>query len=134
MTAELSDSARPDVNESAVASAEVDRVIQVLEQGGDLNSELDAPAAGLAGWTGGDSNSFVRLLRIVESVDPLGFDFRTQSNVEFPSMVFGMMAWSHNSSRDSAETQRISRSRSMCWQRSFICRGCNVSATATNGR
>ncbi|MCP5308579.1 MAG: retention module-containing protein [Zoogloeaceae bacterium] len=85
MTAELSDLTKPDASESAVASAEVDRVIQTLEQGGDLNAELDAPAAGLAGGTGGDGNSFVRLLRIVESTEPLAFEFGTaRGDIELP--------------------------------------------------
>ncbi|WP_159691600.1 retention module-containing protein, partial [Cognatazoarcus halotolerans] len=85
MTAELSDLTKPDASESAVASADVDRVIQTLEQGGDLNAELDAPAAGLAGGTGGDGNSFVRLLRIVESTEPLAFEFGTaRGDIELP--------------------------------------------------
>ncbi|WP_323002844.1 retention module-containing protein [Denitromonas sp.] len=77
ITAELSDTTRPTPQEAAVGDATIDRVVQALEQGGDIDDALEAPAAGLAGGAGGEGNSFVRLLRITEGVDPLSFEFGT---------------------------------------------------------
>ncbi|MFV0662064.1 retention module-containing protein [Denitromonas sp.] len=77
ITAELSDATRPTPQEAAVGDATIDRVVQALEQGGDIDDALEAPAAGLAGGAGGEGNSFVRLLRITEGVDPLSFEFGT---------------------------------------------------------
>ncbi|KAA3654940.1 MAG: type I secretion C-terminal target domain-containing protein [Proteobacteria bacterium] len=77
ITAELSDTTRPTPQEAAVGDASIERVVQALEQGGDIDDALEAPAAGLAGGAGGEGNSFVRLLRITEGVDPLSFEFAT---------------------------------------------------------
>ena len=63
---------RPDSSEAALAASDVDRVIQALNQGGDLNAELEDPGAGLNGGAANDAgNSFVRLLRITEGIDGL---------------------------------------------------------------
>lgn len=67
----------PASESAAVASGTIERVIDTLAGGGDLTEELEAPAAGAGGGAGDDGNSFVRLLRIVEPVDPLAFDFET---------------------------------------------------------
>ncbi|HQV20523.1 MAG TPA: retention module-containing protein, partial [Gordonia sp. (in: high G+C Gram-positive bacteria)] len=77
ITAELSDTTRPTPQEAAVGDATIDRVIQAINDGGDIDDAIDAPAAGLNGGAGGDGNSFVRLLRITEGVDPLEFEFGT---------------------------------------------------------
>ncbi|MDP1942789.1 immunoglobulin-like domain-containing protein [Rhodoferax sp.] len=69
---------RPTAQDSAVgAPAETaDTVLQALERGTDLSTELEATAAGLGGGGGADGgSSFVQLLRIVEGVDPLAYDY-----------------------------------------------------------
>lgn len=64
----------PDVYEAGIAAAaEVGKVVQALEQGGDILEELEAPAAG--GGAEDSGNSFVRLMRIVEPVTPVGYEF-----------------------------------------------------------
>jgi hypothetical protein len=65
----------PTATEAALVPGSVEQILQVLEQGGDLLEELEAPAAGPAGGAGGDGSDFVRLLRVVEGVDPLSFQF-----------------------------------------------------------
>ncbi|WP_137895669.1 retention module-containing protein, partial [Ramlibacter sp. 2FC] len=70
---------RPSAQDSAVAApAAIDAVIQALERGGDLSQELEAAAAGLGGGAGGAAdggNSFVRLLRITEPLEPLAYNY-----------------------------------------------------------
>ncbi len=69
---------RPTAQDSAVNTpgATVDAVIQALERGTDPSTELDPTAAGLAGGGGTDGgSSFVLLLRIVEGVEPLAYDY-----------------------------------------------------------
>ncbi len=64
----------PDVYEAAIAAAgEVGKVVQALEEGGDILEGLAAPAAGAAAENSG--NSFVRLMRIVEPVTPVGYEY-----------------------------------------------------------
>ena len=46
-------------------------VARIIASGGDLSTQLDSTAAGLGGGEGSDSHSFVRLMRIQESVAPL---------------------------------------------------------------
>mgnify|MGYP006978717477 FL=1 len=73
------ESALKDLNSGAEA------VARALATGsGDLSAELDATAAGLGGGEGGDSHSFVRLVRISESIDSLGIQRAAQNtNEEF---------------------------------------------------
>ncbi len=69
---------RPTAQDSAVTSpaTATDTVLQALERGTDLSTELEATAAGLGGGTGADGGStFVQLLRIVEGVDPLSYSY-----------------------------------------------------------
>jgi hypothetical protein len=64
----------PDAYEAAITAAgEVGRVVQALEEGGDILEGLEAPAAGAGAENSG--NSFVRLLRIVEPVTPVGYEY-----------------------------------------------------------
>ena len=70
-----------DSTEAAIAqtSDSADQILNALNQGKDLSDELDPTAAGLNAGAGTDEGSnFVRLLRIVESVDPISFDFGTE--------------------------------------------------------
>ncbi len=62
--------------EAAVTQGgEIDQVIQALEEGRDLDAELEAAAAGLGGGGENGGSSFVRLLRISEGVEPLDYSF-----------------------------------------------------------
>ncbi|MDP1944134.1 retention module-containing protein, partial [Rhodoferax sp.] len=69
---------RPTAQDSAVGApaATADTVLQALERGTDLSTELEATAAGLGGGGGADGgSSFVQLLRITEGVDPLAYEY-----------------------------------------------------------
>ncbi|MFO1264312.1 MAG: retention module-containing protein [Rhodoferax sp.] len=65
-------------------SAEVERI---LATGGDLSDKLESTALGLAGGDGSDAHSFVRLLRIQESVTPLAID-RAATPIDIPPFVY----------------------------------------------
>ena len=67
---------RPTAQDSAVTTpgATADSVIQALERGADLSTDLEATAAGLSAG-GGGGHSFVHLVRIVEGVEPLSFNY-----------------------------------------------------------
>ncbi len=84
-TAETSPHAQPGTDAAALPAGEAERIIQALERGENIDDQLDPTAAGLNGGGNNDGNSFVRLLRIVEGVSPLAFEFgTTTSNVELP--------------------------------------------------
>ena len=68
---------RPTAQDSALSTpTTADTIIQALERGTDLNQTLEATASGpgTGGGTDGGS-SFVQLLRIVEGVDPLTYNY-----------------------------------------------------------
>ncbi|HAR08019.1 MAG TPA: hypothetical protein DCR98_06350, partial [Cobetia sp.] len=67
-------------DDEVIEDAEVARVLALLEEGeGDLLEALEAPAAGAAGGAGVEGgHDFVRLLRIVEEVSPLSFEYGYQ--------------------------------------------------------
>ncbi|WP_164499752.1 retention module-containing protein, partial [Tepidicella xavieri] len=67
--------ATPTAADAGVQPGSIDQILQVLEQGGDLTEELEAAAAGAGGGAGGDGSDFVRLLRVVEGVDPLAYEY-----------------------------------------------------------
>ncbi|WP_255990032.1 retention module-containing protein [Chitinolyticbacter albus] len=76
--AALLGSAPADALDAALAevNAETAKVEQLLAQGGDLSTELDPAAAGLNAGAGQESgHSFVRLMRIAESLDGSTFNF-----------------------------------------------------------
>ncbi|HOZ65488.1 MAG TPA: retention module-containing protein, partial [Burkholderiaceae bacterium] len=64
------------LNDLNSGSAQIARVIQ---SGGDLSTELDPTAAGQTGGDSSESHSFVRVLRIVENLSPLGLDRATDT-------------------------------------------------------
>ncbi|WP_331345228.1 retention module-containing protein [Cellvibrio sp. UBA7661] len=68
-------------DEAELDGASVDEALTVLEQGGDLLEELEETAAGNSGGGSGSDggNSFVRLNRILESTDPLAFNYQANS-------------------------------------------------------
>lgn len=66
----------PDVYEAAIAAAgEVGKVVQALEEGGDILEELEPTAAGAGAGAENSGNTFVRLMRIVEPVTPVGYEY-----------------------------------------------------------
>jgi VCBS repeat-containing protein len=79
--------ASPERSENAVSSlgADADRVIQALNAGKDPFEDLEDPAAGLTGGGLGDqTHDFVRLVRILEDVTPVSYDYATTGEgVEF---------------------------------------------------
>ena len=77
--AEVAGTVKPDATDAALLAggADVDKVIKAINQGGSLDELLEETAAG-GGAGGADGGpTFVRLLRIVEGVDPLSFEFDT---------------------------------------------------------
>ncbi|MDD5367407.1 MAG: retention module-containing protein, partial [Gallionellaceae bacterium] len=77
MAPEVAHDFQPNLNQAAIGTAEIDKVIQAINQGGDLNNMLEETAAGIAAGVGGENggNTFVRLLRIAEDVTPLEYQF-----------------------------------------------------------
>ncbi|TVT31668.1 retention module-containing protein, partial [Marinobacter vinifirmus] len=65
--AELNDES--DVSEQMLAEDSITAVLEALEGDQDLFEVIEEPAAGTEGGDGGDGHSFVRLLRISESID-----------------------------------------------------------------
>ena len=74
-TPETASATRPEVAESALVSGEAERIIQALEQGENIDAQLEETAAGLDGGGDNGGNSFVRLLRIAEGVGSTTFQF-----------------------------------------------------------
>ncbi|MDP2882175.1 MAG: retention module-containing protein, partial [Azonexus sp.] len=80
--AEVAATIKPDATDSAVVNNQdgFKKIASALKSGGDLDAllEEEAPAAGLAGQGGNEGHTFVELLRIVETVDPLAYQFGTE--------------------------------------------------------
>ncbi|UCV29450.1 retention module-containing protein [Ferribacterium limneticum] len=81
LDAEVAAAVKPDAADSAVVNnqAGFQKIAKALQSGGDLDAllEEEAPAAGLVGQGGNEGHTFVELLRIVETVDPLAYQFGT---------------------------------------------------------
>ncbi len=77
--AEVAGAFKPDATDSALLAAgkDTNTIIQAINQGGSLDALLEETAAGNAAGGADGGSTFVRLLRIAESVDPLGFEFDT---------------------------------------------------------
>ncbi|MDR9499955.1 MAG: retention module-containing protein, partial [Hydrogenovibrio sp.] len=58
-----------DVTEQSLTDESIAELLQALETDEDLLELVEEPAAGAEGGEGGDGHSFVRLLRISESLD-----------------------------------------------------------------
>ena len=91
MAADLFESGRPDASESALADTTTEQILQALAEGRDIDTALEAPAAGTEGGGEGEGNNFVRLLRIAEDVDPLAFEFEGTSGTEAPTFEEGLI-------------------------------------------
>lgn len=73
----------PETTEHIIANqgADVDKVIQALNAGQDPFGDLEDPAAGLTGGGVGDqTHDFVRLVRILEGVTPLAFNYTSSTD------------------------------------------------------
>ncbi|MFZ5482894.1 MAG: retention module-containing protein, partial [Pseudomonadota bacterium] len=79
LTPEVAADHVPNPDQAVIASAEVDNVIQAIEQGGNLDELLEETAAGLTGGGENGGNSFVRLLRITEEVGTQEFSYAGES-------------------------------------------------------
>ncbi|WP_264179201.1 retention module-containing protein [Ferribacterium limneticum] len=80
--AEVAATIRPDAADSAIVNNQdgFKKIASALKSGSDLDAllEEEAPAAGLAGQGGNEGHTFIELLRIVETVDPLAYQFGTE--------------------------------------------------------
>ncbi|MCB5196781.1 retention module-containing protein, partial [Deefgea salmonis] len=87
---DLLGTAPTDSTEAAVAKTNdsADQIINALNEGKDLSTNLEATAAGLNAGGGSDEGSgFVRLMRVAEGVDPLSFNFATALDATEPPPV-----------------------------------------------
>ncbi len=91
MDAEVAAEIKPDATDSAVANnqAGFQKITQALSGGSDLDSLIEDPAAGAAGAGSEGGHSFVELLRVVETVDPLAFQFGINRGQQIESIVQG---------------------------------------------
>ncbi len=81
-----------DARESALMpgrDGELENLARALAQGNSLDQLLDETAAGRSSLFGGanDGHSFVQLLRIAETIDPLGYQFGTKDVVRVEEIV-----------------------------------------------
>src|SRR5574343_537371 len=69
----------PDATDSALTSNKqgLQKITQALQSGGNLDDLLEDTAAGAGPQGGNEGHTFVELLRIVETVDPLAYKFGT---------------------------------------------------------
>ena len=75
--AEVAATVKPDASDAALlaAGSDVDKVIKAINAGGSLDDLLEETAAGASAGGADGGSTFVRLLRVVEAVDPLSFEF-----------------------------------------------------------
>ncbi|WP_205629916.1 retention module-containing protein, partial [Dechloromonas denitrificans] len=80
LDAEVAAPVKPDATDSAVVNNQkgFEKIAKALTAGGDLDALLEDPAAGIAGPGGNEGHTFVEFLRVVETVDPLAFQFSTE--------------------------------------------------------
>ncbi|MDR2113479.1 MAG: retention module-containing protein, partial [Candidatus Accumulibacter sp.] len=92
MDAEVTARSGPDVSDAGVriSGNEFDSIVTALAQGRNIDELLEETAAGAAGGDdAGGGPSFVRLLRISESVDPLNYQFETPLQGEIFDFISG---------------------------------------------
>ncbi|UCV16184.1 cadherin-like domain-containing protein [Quatrionicoccus australiensis] len=93
LDAEVGAPVKPDAADSAVADhgkGGLQKIAKALTSGNSLDALLDedAPAAG-AGQGGNEGHTFVEFLRVVETVDPLSYQFATSRGVPLESIEAG---------------------------------------------
>ncbi len=91
LDAEVGAPVKPDAADSAVADhgkGGLQKIAKALTSGNSLDALLDedAPAAG-AGQGGNEGHTFVEFLRVVETVDPLSYQFATSRGVPLETNV-----------------------------------------------
>jgi VCBS repeat-containing protein len=64
-----------DTKDAAFEKAEIDQIVKAIERGGAIDEQLEETGAGLGGGGEGEGHDFVRLLRVVESVSPIQFNW-----------------------------------------------------------
>ena len=76
---EVSAAVRPDASDSALTNSKQDfqKITQALSSGSNLDDLLEDTAAGAGPQSGNEGHTFVEFLRIVETVDPLAYQFAT---------------------------------------------------------
>ncbi|KAB2919080.1 MAG: retention module-containing protein, partial [Dechloromonas sp.] len=79
--AEVAAEFKPDASDSVVANdpKAFRKISEALARGEDLDALLEDPAAGNAG-PGSEGHTFVEFARIVETLDPLSYQFGTERN------------------------------------------------------
>ncbi|MFZ2367898.1 MAG: retention module-containing protein, partial [Azonexus sp.] len=89
LDAEVAALVKPDATDSAVADhgKGFEKITKALTRGGSLDAllEEEAPAAGAA-QGGNEGHTFVEFLRVVETVDPLSFQFGTNRGAPLESI------------------------------------------------
>ncbi len=75
MSRDLNPQTATSADEALLTDASVQEALTVLEQGGDLSTELEETAAGNTAGGGSEGHGFVQLARLIESTDPLAFNF-----------------------------------------------------------
>ncbi|MEQ6918085.1 retention module-containing protein, partial [Halomonas aquatica] len=91
MAPELAAGQEVAAEDASVQDAGLEALLTAIDQGsGDLLEGLDATAAGGDAGAGGpgDGHDFVRLVRIVENLDPLTFQFG-QTSLDEPTFIEG---------------------------------------------
>ena len=87
--AEVGAPIKPDAADSSLVNNQkgFQKIAKAITGGGDLDSllEQEAPAAGAVGTGGNEGHSFVEFLRVVETVDPLAFQFGAGAARSLPS-------------------------------------------------
>ncbi|MFT3848316.1 MAG: retention module-containing protein [Propionivibrio sp.] len=91
MDAEVVGDAQADASDSALLAAgdDTNRIIQAINDGGNLDALLEETAAGEAAGGSDGGSTFVRLLRITEGVDPLSYAFDTPAGTAAAENVNG---------------------------------------------
>jgi VCBS repeat-containing protein len=65
--------AKKAASEAALQSGEIEQLVKAIEQGGAIDEQLEATAAGLGGGGESEGHDFVRLPRIIEDVTPVSY-------------------------------------------------------------
>ena len=93
---EVSAAVRPDASDSALTNSKQDfqKITQALSSGSNLDDLLEDTAAGAGPQSGNEGHTFVEFLRIVETVDPLAYQFATNRDrpldtIEGPALISG---------------------------------------------
>ena len=89
--AEVFATERPDLADSSLreGGVDADKIVRAVRAGGSLDQLLEETAAGEAGGNAGGGSTFVRLLRISESIDPQAFIYGTSRSGSTDELLTG---------------------------------------------